>query len=105
MTFKILRRPKAALDVESIADYIAKDSLHAVLRFLENVELTIKALADSPGSGVQFNSTLPELANLRFRRVQGFPNHIVFFFEKNEAIEVVRILHGAQDLDSKLGNT
>lgn len=105
MSVRILRRPKAASDAEAIADHIAKDSLETALRFLENTELTLLALAESPGSGTRFESAHNELANLRFRRVSGFPKHIIFFIEHEDAIEVVRILHGARDLDSELSDS
>jgi len=102
MSTRILRRLKAAEDAESIANYIAQHSLTAALRFLENLQITLKELADTPGGGSRFESLNADLANLRFRRVQGFPNHVIFFFEHEKAIEVVRILHGAQDLDTEL---
>ena len=44
MSIRILRRLKAAEDAESIANYIAQDSLTAALRFLENLQLTLKEL-------------------------------------------------------------
>ena len=47
-----------------------------------------------------FHEIHPELAHLRFRRVSGFPNHVIFYFVHADAIEVLRILHGAQDLDA-----
>lgn len=102
MRLRIRRRLRAAQDAEEIADYIAKDSLEAALRFLENTEATLKGLAESPGIGGLFESDHPELANLRFRRVNGFPNHVIFYVEHSDAIEAVRILHGARDLDSEL---
>ena len=102
MTVPVLRRRKALQDAEEIADYIAEDNLEAAIRFLENAESTVKDLAAFPSAGSPFESDQPELANLRFRRVRGFPNHIVFYVEHNDAIEVVRILHGARDLDSEL---
>jgi toxin ParE1/3/4 len=102
MTLRILRRRKAARDAEDIADYIAKDSLDAGVKFLENTESTLKDLAANPSIGSPFQSEYPELANLRFRRVKGFPNHVIFYFEPKDAIEVVRILHGARDLETEL---
>jgi toxin ParE1/3/4 len=105
MTVRILRRRKAAQDAEEVADHIAKDSLVAAVRFLENVESTLKDLAAFPGAGSRFESDHPELANLRFRRVKGFPNHVVFYVEHSNAIEVVRILYGARDLDAELKKT
>lgn len=102
MTISILRRPKAAQDAEEIADYIARDSLAAAVRFLENTESTLRTLASSPGSGSRFDSDHAELSDLRFRRVEGFPSHLIFYIERQTAIEVVRILHGARDLDTEL---
>lgn len=105
MTVRILRRLKAAQDAEEIADFIAKDSLAAAVRFLENTESTLKDLAAFPGAGSPFESDHPEVANLRFRRVKGFPNHVIFYIEHTNAIEVVRILYGARDLDTELRKT
>lgn len=102
MAAQILRRQKAAEDVEQIANYLANDSVDAAIRFLENAESTLNYLAAFPGAGSRFNSTHPRLGNLRFRRVTGFPRHVVFYFDHKDAIEVVRILHGAQDLDCEL---
>gem|GEM_PF-3437041 len=47
----IIRRLKAAEDVESHANYIADGSIDAALRFLERAEQTIKGLALFPASG------------------------------------------------------
>jgi toxin ParE1/3/4 len=105
MSVRILRRPKAVQDAESIADYIAGTSLDAAVRFLESTELTLAELAESPGLGSRFESTIPDLTGLRYRRVRGFPNHFLFFIEHDDAIEVLRILHGARDLDTELRNT
>ena len=47
MSIRILRRLKAAEDAESIANYISQDNLTAALRFLENLQITLKELADN----------------------------------------------------------
>jgi plasmid stabilization system protein ParE len=59
---KILRRIRAAEDAESIADYIAEQSLEAALRFLLETEATLKFLAENPGIGGRYPSAIPELA-------------------------------------------
>lgn len=102
MTARILRRIRAAKDAEEIANHIASDSLDAALRFLENTEATLKLLAEFPSIGASFQSDISELHGLRSCRVKGFPNHLVFYFEHSNAIEVVRILHGARDIDQEL---
>jgi toxin ParE1/3/4 len=105
MTVRILRRPKAVSDAEALADWIAHDSLDAALRFLERVEATLDHLAEFPSSGSPYQIDVPALSNLRFKRVIGFPNHLVFYIEHKAAIEVIRILHGARDIDAELRNT
>ena len=105
MAARILRRLKAAHDAEGIADHIAKDSLEFAVRFLENAETTLKDLSKLPGSGSPFESDHPDLAHLRYRRVEGFPNYLIFYVEHTDAIEVLRILHGARDLEKALTTT
>lgn len=65
MPVRILRRVKAARDAEEIADYIAKDSVEAAVRFLENTEETLNYLAAAPNIGGLFESDHQQLANLR----------------------------------------
>ncbi len=55
--------------------------------------------------GGRFISDIPELAELRVCRVKGFPNHLIFNIEHPTAIEIVRILHGAMDLEAELRNS
>jgi plasmid stabilization system protein ParE len=35
---------------------------------------------------------------MRTKLVQDFPNHVVFYIEHDETIEVVRVLRGGQDM-------
>jgi len=102
MSVRILRRAKAVTDAESIADWIAKDSLDAALRFLESLENTLERLAEFPGSGSPFHTHIREFTDLRFAPVKGFRNHIIFYVEHKAAIEVIRILQGARDIEAEL---
>ncbi len=101
----IVRRPKAAEDVESHAIYIAEGSIDAALRFLERAEQTIKGLALFPSSGAPFPSSVPKLAGMRTKLVKDFPNHVVFYVEHDESIEVVRVLRGGQDMSVEVEKT
>ncbi len=102
MTVRILRRPKAAQDAEQIADYIARDSLLASVRFLENTESTIRFLAEFPSIGSLFKTNAFTIQNMRAFRVKGYPNHVIFYVERPDSIEVIRVLHGARDFESEL---
>jgi len=94
----IIRRPKAAEDVEGHAMYIADGSIDAALRFLERAEQTIKGLAMFPASGAPFASSAAELTEMRTKLVKDFPNHVVFYIEHEDAIDIVRVLRGGQDM-------
>ena len=72
--------------------YIADGSIDAALRFLERTEQTIKGFAIFPASGAPFPSSLPELKGLRTKLVKDFPNHVVFYVEREKTIEVIRAL-------------
>jgi plasmid stabilization system protein ParE len=95
---QIVRRPKAAEDVEGHARYITEDNLEAALRFLENAEQTINGLKQFPESGAPFPSRVPELQGMRTKLVKDFPNHVIFYIEREDVIEVVRVLRGGQDM-------
>lgn len=74
----IIRRPKAAEEVEHHAMYIADGSIDAALRFLERAEQTVKGLAMFPASGALFPTRVAELKGPRTKLVKDFPNHVVF---------------------------
>ncbi len=99
---QITRRPKAIEDVESHAMYIADGSIDAALRFLERTEQTIKGLVLFPESGRPFVTSVPELVGLRTKLVKDFPNHVVFYIERDDSIEVIRVLRGGQDMDVEI---
>ncbi|MEM6473882.1 MAG: type II toxin-antitoxin system RelE/ParE family toxin [Planctomycetota bacterium] len=101
----ITRRPKAVEDVESHALYIADGSIDAALRFLERAEQTINGLALFPERGGPYATNQPELAGLRTKLVKDFPNHVVFYIERDDSIEVVRVLRGGQDMDVEIAKT
>lgn len=101
MALKILRRIRAAEDAEAIANYISKQSPDAALRFLYQAEGTLAFLAQNPDLGGKYPSNIPELAEMRVWRVDGFPNHLIFYLRHASAIEIVRILPGAMDIEAQ----
>ena len=95
------KTPRAKQDLEDCAIYLAENgSLQVALRFLECSEATFEILAEHSGFGRQMQFSRPELEGLRSFRVQGFENHLVFYLPREFGIEVVRVLHGARDLEA-----
>ena len=59
-----------------------------------------------PGLGTRWETEEEEFAGLRCRFVQGFPNHLIFYLPlpgDAGGIEVLRILHAAQDIEGIFG--
>jgi toxin ParE1/3/4 len=96
----VVRRPEAVRDVIEAADFIARrKSLAAADRFMAAVELTAERLARMPGAGSPWESGHPRLGDLRFAPVSRHRNHLIFDRPTADGIELVRVLHGARDLE------
>jgi toxin ParE1/3/4 len=93
------------IDLYRHAEYLADHASLAVAeRFLKSAERTISRLARTPGQGAPWESNHPRLADLRVASVEGFRNHLIFYRpQPDHSIEVVRVLHAAQDIASILG--
>jgi toxin ParE1/3/4 len=46
------------------------------------------------------NESIPAL---RVWPIDGFRNHLIFFHPTNDGVEIVRVLHGARDLEALFG--
>jgi len=99
---KVGIRPQARLDVVELATCIGKDGVLAASRFLDASEATFALLAESPQIGAVYPTKNHRLRGLRVFRVKGFPNHLAFYLDHSYGVEIVRVLHGARDLDEAL---
>jgi toxin ParE1/3/4 len=99
----IRRTPRAVESLIALATYIGADREDAAERFIAAVEATLANLERMPGMGRAWEPAAPALAGIRFCLVSGFPNYLVFYLAVQGGIEVVDVIHGAQDLDQRLG--
>jgi toxin ParE1/3/4 len=93
---------QARRDVVELAVYIGQDSVGAANRFLDATDKTFAMLAQQPFLGTEHAAQNPRLNGIRVFRVKKFPNHLAFYFARKDGIEIVRVLHGARDLDAAL---
>jgi len=100
MNRQVHLRPRAEEDIDGQFVYIAKHSSKAALRFLAQVRSTIGRLAESPGLGIRYSSIHPRLTNVLVWKVDRFPNHLLFYRQTEKGIEVLRVLHGARDIEA-----
>lgn len=84
--------PKAAADLESIQDYIARDRPGASLAWVQLLEQRCIRLAENPGWGRPREDLRPGLRSLTFGR------YLLFYRQTGRGIEIVRVLHAARDL-------
>ncbi|MCC5645749.1 type II toxin-antitoxin system RelE/ParE family toxin [Nostoc sp. CHAB 5824] len=90
----ILKKPLAQADLLDIWNFIANDSFEKADRLLQKIDNQLKILASNPSMGRKRNSLAPNL--------RSFPvgNYLIFYRPINQGIEVIRVLHGARDIQS-----
>ena len=54
----------------------------------------------SPGLGAPCRFSRTELRGIRRVPISGFPKHLVFYSVENNDVLILRVLHGARDLES-----
>jgi toxin ParE1/3/4 len=81
--------------------YAQQGGLSVVDDFLDALDKAFAHVARYTDSGSQRWAAALKLEGLRGWRVAGFP-HVVFYVEREDAIEVWRVLHGARDIPATL---
>lgn len=98
MTRRVIVLPQAIDDIDDAAFVIGLDSPQAGLRFGVLARATCTELADMPRKGRR----IANARNEEWRRwpVRDFENYLIFYRVLDDCIEIIRILHGARDLDA-----
>ena len=102
MTLEIRLRPLSRADIDLHVSYIAHDRPASAERFARRVLETLDLLADHPNIGARSSTRSRLLRDLRRWPVRGFENHLIFYFARTDHLDIVRILHGAVDLNRVL---
>jgi toxin ParE1/3/4 len=83
-----------------IVESIAGSNPSAAGRFTQAVRTTEELLLSSPGIGTSRDYDNPALTGTRWHSVRGFRKCLVFYIPRSDGIEIVRVLHGARDLEA-----
>ena len=90
---KLRWSPQAASDLESLCEYIAKDSLEYARLLAATIVATIESIPDFPMAG----RSVPEYRDERVRqRIVGNYRIIYRWLKEEDTVEVVSIVHGAR---------
>lgn len=100
----IFRRPQADFDLIEHAAYLSKDGFDIAERFIDAAEAAFTQLAKMPriGANRQFNN--PKLRGIRFWPIPNFEKFLIYYRPLKNGVEVLRVLHSAQDTRSILEN-
>jgi toxin ParE1/3/4 len=97
----VTQRPRARLDLLDQFIWFAEESgVELAERWFAAVDQTCQRLLQHPRSGVLHNSGIPGLAGLRRAPVTGFENFLLFYLPGAAGIDVIRVLHGARDIEN-----
>lgn len=91
---RVTRRPLAETDILEIWDYIADDSLAVTDRWVDRIDEQFRLLAAQPMMGRARDELAPGVRSFPFGR------YVVFYVPLDDGIDVVRVLHGARDIDA-----
>jgi len=94
----VLRRRQAQLDVMQAADYYFDEGgAELELRFIDAVSAAIARIGAQPGIGSPRYSAQLSFDGLRSWPVKRFP-YLIFYVEREDQVDVLRVLHGQRDL-------
>jgi toxin ParE1/3/4 len=97
---RILFRPAADRDLEEQAEHLARNArLEAAVSFYAAVEETLGLIATQPRLGTLRRLRNPLLVGVRMCVVKGFEKHLIFCRQIEAGVEVLRVLHGARDME------
>jgi toxin ParE1/3/4 len=98
--FGYVIRPKADRDIDDLADYIVEHgSLDTALTFLSEAYEAFALIASHPEMGWHCKVKLPQLKTARtFRVSERFGDYLIFYQPFEDRIEIIRVVHGSQDL-------
>jgi len=101
MIAPVTQRPRARLDLlEQFVSFGEQTSVELAERYLAAAAATCRGLVDHPLSGIVVDSDIARLNGLRRFPVRGFEKYLVFYLPRLGGIDVIRVLHGARDIDN-----
>ena len=102
-----MTRARVALSEAAVADileqaewYTEQSGPNLAKRWDGAITSTVLHIVKNPRAGSPCNFTAEELGDVRRVSVSGFPRHLLFYQIRKTEIFVLRVLHGARDLES-----
>ena len=101
-----MRRRRLVFSDASIADileqadwYAAQSGQPLAQRWQKAVTTAISHLLTRPATGALCKFRSPALRDVRRATISGFPKHLLFYRFDDDEVFVLRVVHGARDLE------
>ncbi len=92
--------PRADLDIDEATGYYATEAgVETALRFLDATERAFEFILDNSAAGSPGRYRSDKLEGIRRWPVPGYKDYLVFYRVTEAAVEIVRVLHGARDVE------
>lgn len=89
------------LDILDIVQWIRVDNPIAAIRFVDAFKSSVDLISRTPAIGrIRPDLGTPETHSWR---IKGFRNFLIFYEALPDRVRLLRVLHGARDLQTELG--
>lgn len=92
---RVTRRPQAEIDILDIWTFIAEDSITQADRWVDRLSESFALWATQPKMGRERKELAADLRSF------AHGHYVVFYEPLEDGIDVVRVLHGSQDIEHK----
>ncbi|PVM89516.1 type II toxin-antitoxin system RelE/ParE family toxin [Caulobacter endophyticus] len=99
MSFKpVIPRTEAEADVEAaVSWYLSQAGVTTALSFAEAMYEAYRIIGERSAAGYAAYAYILKRPGLRTWQLKRYP-YLIFYFERNEHVDVWRVLHGQRDL-------
>jgi toxin ParE1/3/4 len=101
-----MRRRRLVFSDAAIADildqsdsYIAQSGRKLARHWEKAVRSAISQIARGPATGSSCTFRMEDLRDVRRITITGFPKHLLFYQFNDEEVLILRVVHGARDLE------
>jgi len=101
-----VKRPKLGFSDAAVTDFLEQaewyerqSGARLANRWERAVTTSLFKLTKTPNIGTRCNFASKDLANLRRIAIDGFPRHLIFYKTQASEVLIIRIVHGARDLE------
>lgn len=99
---KLVRRSRADADILAALEYYVEQAPEYASAFIDDLETAYQHIQRHPASGSPRYAVDLDIPGLRAWKCHQYP-YVIFYAEKDDCIELWRVLHEVRDIPASLG--